>query len=141
MQFDSDYTTPEATKDIIDSSVKPYTSGQKSFTTACIHSYTIELNLQDHWDFHFINPRFTEQNNTGIGTFTSHTGDIYIQCEILTIFCRQFFATAYPDRKMYDSKTNLPCGTYNEVYKRLLQEMQPKEMATEVAKVSRQRRQ
>ena len=118
MQFDSAYATPEATKDIIDSSVKPYTSGQKSFTTACMHSYTIDFEPQDHWDFHFTDPRFTEQTNTGIGRFTLHIGDIYIQCEILTIFHRQFFATAYPDGKMYDSKTNLPCGTYNEVYNR-----------------------
>ena len=42
---------------------------------------------------------------------------------------------------MYHSKTNIPCGTYTEgVQQRLLQEMQPKKMGTEVVKVQRERR-
>ena len=115
-QFISNYATPEATEEIIQSSVAQYKRGEKSYATACVHTHTIENEPKDMWDFIFTHPDFTEENNTGVGTFTSPTGDVYFQRQITTIFRRQFFSTAYPDRRMYHSQTNLPCVSYTEVY-------------------------
>ena len=116
MQFISNYATPETTEAIIQSSVAQYKRGEKSFTTACVHTHTIENEPRDMWDFIFTHPDFTEENNTGVGKFTSPTGDVYFQREITTIFRRQFFPTAYLDGRMYHSQTNLPCRSYTEVY-------------------------
>ena len=135
-------TTPplKQQKQLFNLPVTQYKSGEKSFTTACVHTHTIEHKPKDNWDFLFTHPEFTEENNTRVGTFTSPTGDVYFQCEITTIFCRQFFSTAYPEQKNVSFPNQPPLWKlYQSVQCRLLQEMQPKKIASEVAKVQRER--
>ena len=116
-QYQPPYDTPEAMHSILQSSTEPYNTGEKTFASACVHSYTVDPNPVDHWEFQLDDPNFKESDNTPIGRVKTPTGDEYTLYTARSIYRREDMVTTYPDGVLYDS-TNTPVGSYEEVFNR-----------------------
>ena len=116
-QYQPPYDTPEGTHSILESTTGPYNRGEKTFASACVHSYTVDSNPVDQWEFQLDDPTFKESDNTAIGRVKTPTGDEYTQHTARSIYQREDMVVTYPDRTLYDS-TNTPVGNYTEVYNR-----------------------
>ena len=70
------HNTAVAIRGILDNSTAEYRNGNKLFSEVCVHYHTTDAEVTDYWDFEFEDPRYTEDNNTGIGTVRTRTGDV-----------------------------------------------------------------
>ena len=133
-QYQPPYDTPEATRSILQSTTEPYNTGEKTFASACVHSYTVDSNPVDHWEFQLDDPTFKESDNTPIGRVKTPTGDEYTQHTARSIYRREDMVSTYPDGDLYDS-TNTPVGNYKEVYNRdLFKYLHPQSWQRHLAK-------
>ena len=137
-QFNQHLTTPQAVKDIMETSSKVYRDRETPFAKACVHYHSVSQNPEHHWDFYFEDPQFTEQNNTGIGHLKTPTGDTYSQRTAITVFNQKWWKTTHPSGTVYDSANN-PCGSYREVYNRdYFRKHHPNRWQTKLAKYNTQ---